>query len=402
MPIDFTFTDEQEHIRRTVREFAEKFIAPRVFEMEQKERIPDEIIKGMARLGLFGVSIPEEYGGLNLDPVTAGVIVEELARADLSCSVPVLYLVHTAWSYIAQKYGRKEFKEEILPLAAEGKLWIGIATTEPGAGSDLLGITTTAKREGDDYIVNGEKAFISGVREAYEQFEMGGGHLTLVKTDPEKGHRGMTLMYIPMRSPGITIKYEKGWGRKAISWASYKLDNVRVPAKYVIGEEGRGFYIAMEGFDYARALISVVCCAVAKRSLELAMDYIKQRKAFGVPLAKFEGIQFVLAEHWSQLEAAHLLAYRALWALKMEREGKMGRFEVTKFAAEAKMLAVRSAIRAIDDAMRWFGAFGYTEECPLTLAIKAVKSYEWAEGATDIMKIIVARELLGREFLPYR
>ncbi len=402
MPLDFNFTEEQEHLRRTIREFAEKFITPRVFEIEQKERIPNEIIREMARLGLFGVSIPEEYGGLYLDPITAGVIVEELARADLSCSTPVLYLVHTAWSYIAQKYGRKEFKEEILPLAAEGKLWIGIATTEPGAGSDLRSITTIAKKEGDEYVVNGEKAFISGVREALEQFEMGGGHLTLVKTAPEKGHRGMTMMFIPIRSPGIAIKYEKGWGRKGVSWASYKLDNVRVPEKYVIGNEGRGFYIAMEGFDYARALIATVCCAVAKRALELTMDYIKQRKVFGIPLAKFEGIQFPLAEHWARIEAAQLLAYKALWALKMEREGKMSRFEVSKIAAEAKMIAVLTAIRAIDDAMRWFGAFGYTEECPLTLAIKAVKSYEWAEGATDIMKIIVAREILGREFLPYR
>lgn len=405
LPVDFELTKEQEDVKATVREFAEKYIAPRAIEFEEKQMIPPEITREMGRLGLFGVTYPEEYGGLGLDPVTAGLILEEIVRADLTFSLAVAYLVPASWGYVACKYGSEEFRDDIIRKAAGGDLWIGIATTEPGAGSDLAGISTTARRDGDSYVVSGEKAYISGVREAREKgvwFELGGGHVTLAYTDKSKLHRGMSLFFVPLTDPGISVRLEKEFGRKGWSYGSFVLDNVKVPGKYRIGEEGRGFYIAMEGFDHARAYIALACAVGGKRAIELAAEYAKQRRAFGEPIATFQGVQFQLADNWARLEAAHSLAYRALWALKMEQEGKLGRYEVTKIAASAKLFAVQTAKAAIDDALRWFGAYGYTEENPVALAMKAVKSYDWAEGSLDIMRLIVAREVLGREYIARR
>ncbi len=405
MPVDFELTKEQEDIKATVREFAERYIAPKAVEFDEKQEIHPEIIREMARLGLFGVVFPDKYGGLGLDPVTAGLILEEIVRADLTFSLAVAYLVQTSWGYIAYKYGSEEFRDEVITKAARGDLWIGIATTEPGAGSDLVGITTTARKVGSEYVVSGEKAYISGVREARERgkwFEYGGGHVTLTYTDKSKQHRGMTFFFIPLTDPNISIRLEKEFGRKGWSFGSFVLNDVKVPEKYRIGDEGRGFYIAMEGFDHARAYIALACAVGGKRAIELAVEYAKQRKAFDSPIASFQGIQFQLADNWARLEAAHSLAYKALWALKMEQEGKIGRFEVTKIAAAAKLFAVQAAKAAIDDALRWFGAYGYTEENLVALALKAVKSYDWAEGSLDIMRLIVAREVLGRDFVSGR
>ncbi len=405
MPVDFELTREQEDVRSTVREFAEKYVAPRVVEFEERQQVAPEIIREMARLGLFGVVFPEEYGGLGLDPVTAGVVLEELVRADLTFSLAVAYLVHTSWGYVAYKYGSEEFRENLIKRAAAGDLWIGIATTEPGAGSDLVGITTTARRDGDGYVISGEKAYISGVKEARERgvwFPDGGGHVTLAYTDKTKLHRGMSLFFVPLTDPNVSVRLEKEFGRKGWSFGSFVLNDVRIPESYRIGEEGRGFYIAMEGFDHARAYIALACAVGGKRAIELAAEYAKQRRAFGEPVASFQGVQFQLADNWARLEAAHALAYKALWALKMEQEGRIGRFEVTKIAAAAKLFAVQAAKAAIDDALRWFGAYGYTEENPVALALKAVKSYDWAEGSLDIMRLIVAREVLGREYIARR
>ena len=402
MPIDFEITKEQKEIKAAVREFSEKRIAPRVTEFEEKRMIPPEIIKEMAKLGYFGIVFPDKYDGLGLDPITAGLVLEEIVRGDVECSLAVAFLVHTSWGYVAYKHGSEEFREEVIRKAARGDLWVGIATTEPGAGSDLTGITTTARREGNEYVVSGEKAYVSGVREASDKgtwFKEGGGHVTLTYTDKSKGHRGMTFFFVPLTDPRITIRLEKELGRRGWSWGCFVMEDVRVPETYRIGEERRGFYIAMEGFDHARAYIALTCAVAGKRALELAADYIKQRKAFGRPIASFQGVQFQLADHWSNLEAAHALAYKALWALKMEQEGKMSRFEVTKIAASAKLFAVRAAKAALDDAMRWMGAYGYTEENPVALAWKAVKSYDLAEGSTDIMRLIVAREYLGKEYI---
>jgi acyl-CoA dehydrogenase len=364
--------------------------------------MPESIIRGLAKMGLFGLAIPQEYGGSGADAISAGIVGEEIGRADLSCSTAVLYLVPVAWSYILSKYGSPEVKRQILPKIASGSSFLGIGTTEAGAGSDLASMAATAKRVGDEYVLNGEKMYVSGVREATEQ--MPGGYLTLAKTNPTQGTRGMSFFYVPLNNtPGLSVSYLEEMGRRGMSAGGFLMKDVRVPIEYRLGEENKGFYQAMEGFDFARAIIAAVCCGATLACLEAGMEYVKQRKVFNQPIARFEGIQFKLAENYAKIDAIRLLTYRALWMLDQERQNKtFSRFEVSKAIAEAKMLAPVTGLEAIGDVLQWFGAFGYTLDCPIEMALRGIRSYLLAEGTPEIMKIIVARELLGKEYVAYR
>ncbi|MGC9166693.1 MAG: acyl-CoA dehydrogenase family protein [Thermoplasmata archaeon] len=397
--LDFTFTEEQEMIRESVRDFAKKKIEPIALKMEETHKIPDEVIEGMAELGLIAPTVSPEYGGQGFDPVTAGIIAEELSKADPTGSIPVFYLVQASWGHVFNKYGTEEAKKEILPNVTKGKWFLGIATTESDAGSDVLGTKTTIRKEGNKYIVNGEKMYISGVREAYTR---GGGHITIAKQFPELGAKGMTLFYLPLQSKGIIPQYIDDLGREGISTGGFTIDNVEIPPHYIIGQEGKGFYIVHEGYEYARGLIAVISAAAGLKSLERGMNYMKQRKAFGLPLAKFEALQFKLAEHYTKLSYLRWGAYYALWLYHQEMLGKASRFEVSKAIAMAKMFAQEWACAAIDDVMQWQGAFGYSKECVDQVAWRAIRSFGWAEGTKEIMKVIVSRELLGKEYISYK
>ncbi len=402
--MDFNFNPEQELFRKTVREFCRKEIAPHSREMERQARMPDSIIRGLAKMGLFGLSIPREFGGSDADAISAGIAGEEIGRADLSCATAVLYLVPVSWSNVFAKYGTPELKKQALPRIASGKGFLGIATTEAGVGSDLANMTTTAKRVGNEYVLNGEKMYISGIREAAEQMPDGSGYLVLAKTDPERGTRGMSFFYVPFNeTKGLSLSYLEEMGRRGMSAGGFLMKDVRIPADYRLGEENRGFYYAMEGFDYARAIIAAVCVGAAMASLEAGLEYIKQRKAFGEPIGRYEGVQFKLAEDYARVDAVRLLTYRALWMFEQERHNQgFSRFEVSKAIAEAKMLAPVIAFETINDVLQWFGAFGYTLDCPIEMGLRGVRSYMLAEGSTEIMKMIVARELLGKEFVAHR
>jgi len=402
--LDFNFSQEQEMVRRTVREYAEAELAPIVEDLDRLGYIPPEVLQDLASIGLLGVTTGSQYGGIDADPVMAGIIAEELARGDITCSIPTFYLVSAAWGDILERHGRDAAKAHILPNVCKGTAFLGIGATEPDVGSDLANMRTTARRDGDYYVLNGEKMFISGVREVMERLPDGGGYVLLAKTAPEKGTRGISLFYVPLKgTKGVSYNVLEDWGRKGISAGGFAMEDVVIPADYLIGEENRGFYLTMEGFDYARAIIGLVCCGVAQSCMEQAMEYIKMRSTFGTPVAKYQGVQFKLAENWTKTEAFRLLAYRALWTYSRALSGKkVGRFEVTKACAEAKLMAPMVAFEAINDAIQWYGAFGYTSECPLTYGLEGVRSYYWAEGAAEIMRIIVARELLGKEYVAYR
>jgi len=401
--MEFELTDEQKMIQEMVREFGRSQIQPHVKKIDEEKRIPDSIIKGMANLGLLGMTVSPQYGGAAADPVTVGLVAEELARADFSCAVPTFFLVQCAWGFILNKYGREEARQAILPWVTKGEAFIGIASTEPDAGSDVASIKTRAEKRDGTYILNGEKMFISGIDEIMNQLPRGGGYVTLAKTDPAQGARGISLFYVPLKgTAGITTTLLEDWGRRGISTGGFALENAVIPESYLIGEENQGFYYAMEGFDLARAIIAVVSSSAAQSALLQAMDYMKIRKAFGQPIARFEALQFKLAENWAKLEAVKLLGYKALWTYGLEQKRERSRWETTKLCAAAKMLAPVFSFEAINDAIQCFGAFGYTEECPLHLALRGVRSYYWAEGTLEIMKIIVGRELLGKDFIAYR
>lgn len=396
---DYNFTEEQEMIRESVRDFAQKKIAPISLEMEQTKRIPQEIVKGMADLGLIACTVSTEYGGQGFNAVTAGIIAEELAKADVTGSIPVFYLIQASWGHVFDKYGTHEAKSEILPKVTKGEKFLGIATTESDAGSDVAGTRTTITKNGQEYVVNGEKMYISGIREA---IETDGGHVTVAKQNPELGARGMTLFYLPLKQKGITPTYVDDLGREGITTGGFSVDNVTIPKKYIIGKENQGFYLIHEGYEYARGLIAVICASAGLQSLDRGSKYLKERKAFGIPLARYEALQFRLAEHYTKLNFLRESSYKALWTLDQESIGKAKRFDSSKAIAMAKMFASEWSSAAIDEVMQWQGAFGYTRECPDQAAYRAIRSFAWAEGSKEIMRVIVSRELLGKEYIAYK
>jgi acyl-CoA dehydrogenase len=403
--MDFDWNEEQRLWRQAVRDFAQKEIAPRVREIDTEERIPAEIIKGMAGLGLLGPVCSEEVGGAGMDWTMATIAAEELGRADISLAVPVLYLVEAAWGFVFDRYGAPELKAEILPKVTAGEAFLGIATTEPEGGSDILGACRTkAVRQGDGWRMNGEKMYISGVRES---LEMGGIHLLLARTDPDPGagHRAFTFFALPLKgTPGITPTFFQDMGRMGISTGGFALEDVHLPASHQVGEVNRGFYHAMEGFSAARVLIGATCVGASEALLELGMDHIKQRHAFGRPLASYEGVSFPLANHYANLESTRLLVYKAAWTMDQKYgPGVKTHSDVALAAALAKLRAPQVGFEIMNEVADWFGAMAYTKECPVEMGIRGIRSYSiGAEGTMNIMRLIITRELLGPEFLPYR
>ncbi len=396
--MDFSFTEEQELFRKSVREFCNKKLAPRANEIDEKGDIPHEVLEDMAAFGLLGITISEEYGGQGADFITAAIAAEEIARADISMATAVFYLVEAGWGFLLDRYGNKSAKEDILPDVTRGKKFLGIASTEASGGSDIASISTTMERRDGKLIVNGAKTFISGVREASRY---GGGYVAIVKTDPELGHKGLSLCYLPVKDmPGITTSIFRQMGREGISTGTININNASIPEHYLIGEWNGGFYRAMEGFNCARTLVAAACIGAAEKAMESGIEYIKERHVFGSPLAKFEGIQFQLAEDYTKLESARLLVHKAAWMLdRMYAENRFSSKEINKAVACAKLTAPTMAFDIIKDVLTWYGAYGYTREAGLERGFRGVYSYIiGAEGAQNIMKIIIGRELLGKEW----
>jgi acyl-CoA dehydrogenase len=401
--VDFALTEEQRLWQRAVRDFAQKEIAPRVREIDATERIPPEIIKGMAEMGLLAPLVGEEYGGAGADWTMATLAAEELGRADISLAVPVLYLVEAAWGFIFDQYGTPELKEEYLPRVTRGEAFLGIATTEPGGGSDILGACNTRGVEnGDEWVFDGEKVFISGVRES---LEWGGIHLMLARTDPdpEAGHKAFTFFAMPLKgTKGISPTFFEDMGRMGISTGGFAMEDVRLPAHHRVGELNRGFYHAMEGFSAARTLIGATCAGAAQAVLDMGMDHIREREAFGRPLASFEGIQFPLADLYTDLEGVKLMTYKSAWIMDLKyKQNKATHYDIALAAAMAKLRAPMVGFEIMNEVANWFGAMAYTKECPVEMGIRGIRSYSiGAEGTINIMRMIIARELLGKEFLP--
>lgn len=401
--MEFGFNAEQQMWRKAVRDLAQREIKPRVREYDTSGQIPDEIIKGMAQMGLLALTVPEEYGGMGADWTMACIAAEELARADISLALPVLYLVEAAWGLVLARYGSEQLKRELLPRVCAGEAFLGIATTEPGGGSDIVGATRCrAVQEGGEWVLNGEKMYISGVRESGR---MGGVHLTLFRTADAADHRAFTFIAVPLRdTPGITPTLIEDMGRAGISTGGFAMENVRLPDHYRVGELNRGFYHAMEGFSAARTLIGATCVGATEAALEMGMDWIKQRKSFGRPIASYEGIQFPLADLWARLEGTRLSVYKAAWEMdRFYQRGEGGHHPIALAAAIVKLQAPLLAWDALNEVANWYGAAAYSKEYPIEMGIRGVRSYSiGAEGTVNIQRLIIARELLGPEFLPYR
>jgi acyl-CoA dehydrogenase len=399
--MDFSLTEEEALFQRTVHDFLRANLAPIAREIDSSRHIPESLLHKMGELGLLGATIPEKYGGPGGNITMATIGAMEVGAADPSMATAVYYLLVTGWSHLASKLGTEELKQSLLPGVAKGREFLGIATTEPGGGSDLVAMKTSARREGGKLMLNGEKIFISGVTEAKRT---GGGHLTLMKTDPKLKHNGLTFAYVPINSPGIETSVLENMGRMGISTGIISYRDVEIPEMNIIGEYNKGFFHAMMGFNYARTLVSAACVGAAEWALEVGAEYIKKRTAFGSPLAKYEGISFEYADLAVQKEMVKNQVMKAATLLdSYDRGGDVPMRDINIAVSSAKLTAPPLALDTVRKVMTWHGALSYTKDTYLEMAMRGILSYVvGAEGALNIMKLVIVRELLGPDYLPYK
>jgi acyl-CoA dehydrogenase len=332
------------------------------------------------------------------------IAIHEIARGELSMSVPVYTLLTIGWSYIVNLFGTERLKQEVLPAVAAGKAFAGINTTEPGGGSDLAQIKTRAVKKGDVYVVNGEKVYVSGPKEC-ERLGAPSGHCSLVVTDPAAGYRGLTFLWIPSHLPGITSRVFDDMGRMGLSTGGWLYRDVEVPDYCLLGEEGRGFNHVMHGFNCARILVAAACLGAAERALEISAEYCTQRKTFGRPLIKNEGISFEMVNDWMQLDMLKLNLLRGAWMIGYESQnpGTFSRKDINTVVATCKCLSPTLGHDVARHGMIYHGAFGYTKDTPLEMLLRGVMSYEvGAEGGLNIMRGIIARDLWGDAANPFK
>ncbi|MFZ5631467.1 MAG: acyl-CoA dehydrogenase family protein [Bacillota bacterium] len=383
--MDFSFDDIQETMARVVINFAVKVLLPEYGYWDRREEFPREQWNKMAGLGLLGLRVSAGYGGQEADSVTAGLMAEEVARGDFNCGYGILLTCLVG--DILDKFASEEVKSSWLPKMVKGEKVLCLALTEPHAGSDAAALKTRAVRKGDCYVLNGEKSAISLLMAADAAVVFAG-------TDPEARARGISAFLVPLDLAGITRQSYPDMGSKAIVRGSLFLDDVSVPANHLIGPEGGGFVQVMQAFDYSRVIIALMCLGAAQVTIEETIAYVKQRSAFGRPLAKFEGISFPLVEWLARIEAARWLCYRTLW---LRDRG----LPHTKEAAMCKWLCPEIAAAAIHECLLIHGHYGYTREFPVEQRLRDVIGLQIGDGTVQVQKIIIAREVFGREFLPY-
>jgi cyclohexanecarboxyl-CoA dehydrogenase len=382
--MDFAFTSEQEELSRTLRTFARRELAPRSPRWDKSAEFPWDVWRQMGELGLFGLRAPAKFGGQETDLVTTGIAIEEVARGDFSCTYGV-QLACLAGEIIGGN-AADEVARRWLPPIIRGEAVIAIGLTEPAAGSDAASLACRAVREGDEYVITGEKSGISLAMVAHAV-------MLFATTDPAARARGVTAFLVPLDRPGVSRSGLRDLGSRCIGRAVLSFDHVRIPVSHRLGEEGTGFYQVMRGFDFNRVLIALACLGSAGVSLEETMAYVKERRAFGRPLVQFEGVSFPIAEAATLIEAARLLCYRALWlADRGERH--------TKESAMVKWWAPRLSVDTIHQCLLLHGHYGYTDELPFEQRLRDVIGLEIGDGTAEVMKLIVARELMGRESVP--
>lgn len=384
--MDFAFSDDQVAIRDTARRFAMDRLAPHYRQREQNGEIGRDVIGEMGELGLIGTDLPTEYGGLGLDCVTAGIIIEEIAAADLNVSY--IQLLASLNGRILADHATPEFAAQAIGELCSGEKITALGLTEPRGGSDAAGLILRARKDGDDYILNGEKASIS----LSTQADM---VLLFARTGAEEERsRGVSTFYAPLNVPGVTRTALEDMGHGAVGRGSLFFDDVRIPGTCLLGEEGAGFRQVMHGFDFSRALIGLMVLGPARQSLAEAWQYSTEREAFGKPIASYQGVTQPLAECETYLEAATTLCYKTLWL----RDSGLPH---TKEAAMVKWWAPKVAFDIIHQSLLTHGHYGYTKDLPLEQRMRDVLGLQIGDGTAQIQKMVIAREIVGRVALPY-
>jgi acyl-CoA dehydrogenase len=381
--VSFALTEEQKALRQLAREFAEKEIRPKAAEYDENSTHPVDVIAEAHDVGLMNPHIPEEYGGLGLPGFDGMLVGEELSWG---CSgIAVSIVANTLGAGPVLLAGSEEQKREWLPPLLEEPILCSFGLTEPDAGSDVARIKTTAERRGDEYVLNGSKTFITNAGHA-------AWTVVFAKTDASKGHRGLSAFIVPMDAPGVAVeKHLDKMGQRATDTSAFSLQDVVVPAANRIGEEGDGFKIAMMTLDFTRPGTAAGAVGVAQAAFDFAVEYAKERVTFDVPIAMHQGVNFLIADMATEIEAARLLVWQAAWML----DSGYGR-KATLYSSFAKRFAADTAMKVTTDAVQVFGGYGYIKEYPVEKLMRDAKLFQIYEGTSQIQRLVIAREI----FLP--
>jgi alkylation response protein AidB-like acyl-CoA dehydrogenase len=380
--MDFRPTEEQALLRRTVREFAEAEIRPHVMEWDESQHFPMELLPKLADLGLMGIQFAEEFGGSAMSAVEYCICIEELARVCPAIALSVAAHNGLCTSHIAM-FGNAVQKTAFLPRLVRGEVLGAWGLTEAGAGSDAASMRTTAARQGQCWVLNGSKSFIT-------HGSIGGIMVVMAVTDRTKGHRGISAFVVEHGTPGMRAgKKENKLGMRASDTSEVVFDDCRVPAEHLLGEEGQGFINTLQVLDAGRIGIAALSVGLAQGAYEAALRYSKERRQFGQPIASFQAIQWKLADNATRIEAARLLTYRAAY---LKDQGA----RTTRESSMAKLFASEIAVKAADDCVQIHGGYGFVKDYPAEKYFRDVKLVTIGEGTSEIQRLVIARQLLGQ------
>ena len=381
--ISFALTPEQRELRALAREFADKEIRPKAAEYDEHQTHPADLVEKAHELGLMNVHIPEDVGGPGLLAFEGMLIGEELSWG---CSgIAVSIVANTLGAAPVMLAGSDEQKREWLPPLLEAPLLCSFALSEPDAGSDAARIKTTAERRGDEYVLNGSKMFITNAGHA-------AWSVVFASTDRSQGHRGLSAFVVPMDADGVSIeKHLDKMGQRSTDTSAFALNDVVIPEVNRLGEEGDGFKIAMQTLDFTRPGTAAGAVGVAQAAYEYAVDYAKERVTFDVPIAMHQGVNFLIADMATEIEAARLLTWQAAWML----DQGYGR-KATLYSSFAKRFSADTAMKVTTDAVQIFGGYGYIKEYPVEKLMRDAKLFQIYEGTSQIQRLVIAKEI----FLP--
>lgn len=380
---NFSLSEEHLMLQDMVRKFAQNEVARRAAEYDRTCEFPWENIRQMGELGLLGVTVPEEYGGAGMDALSYVIVIEEIAKACASTAV-VAAVQNSLVTYPLLQHGTEELKQKFLPRLASGEIIGAYSLTEPGAGSDAVSLQTRARKEGDKYILNGTKTFVTnGVAASV--------FILYATVDPALKSKGVCAFVVEKDFPGFKVgRHEEMMGVRASGTSELILDNCEVPAANLLGAEGEGFKIALSTLDVGRLGIAAQAIGIAQACLDYSLSYSQERKQFGKPISSFQLIQTKLVEMATRIEASRWLLWHAAW---LKDQGK-GRF--SKEASMAKLFASETAMMAGTEAVQILGGYGYTKDYPVERFFRDAKITQIYEGTTEVQKIVVARHLLGQ------
>jgi len=377
----FALSEEHQEIRRAIREICDAKIAPHAAAVDEEARYPQEAHDALLETDFYAPHVPEQYGGVGADALATVLVIEEVARADVSASL--IPAVNKLGSLPVQIGGSEELKKKYLGALARGEGGFSYCLSEPDAGSDAAAQKTRAVRDGDEWVLNGTKRWITNA--GVSQF-----YTVLAVTDPEKRSKGISAFVVEKSDPGVSFGApEKKLGIKGSPTREVYFDNVRIPADRIIGEEGKGFEYAMKTLDHTRITIAAQAVGVAQGALDYALGYVKERQQFGKAIASFQGVEFMLADMGMKVEAARQMTYAA--AGRSER----GDADLTFFGAAAKAFASDVAMEVTTNAVQLLGGYGYTRDYPVERMMRDAKITQIYEGTNQVQRIVMARQLLA-------